>query len=249
MGCYDPPGPCADGPPPGSLALRYWWTTNYGLPNYGICNCRTVRGGTGDSMHGPCRAFDAAANWYNIEHRNKMEAAISFLISNWQELGVQYIIWNRRSWHCERGWRTYTGVSPHTDHAHIELTVHGANNPSPLWFGSSIPQPGGFLMALDDNQQGTMFHNTGLLPNINHQQGMTQAIIREEARLTRVAIAQAAGATVELDDEDRKALARDVVAGITDTEEWTELTQGLSDEELAAIAEGVNDALHRRLER
>jgi hypothetical protein len=246
MGCYDPPGPCADGPPPGSLALVGWWTRNYGLPNYGICNCRDVRGGKTPSMHGPCRAGDLAANWYYPEQREKMEHAIAFLIRNATELGVQYIIWAKRSWKCERGWAPYNGVSPHTDHAHVELTERGANHASPLWLGNHNEEEG-FMAGLSQKQQEETYHNVGLLPNVNHQQGMTQAIIREEARLTRIAIAEMEGHTVELDDEDRKALARDVIAGITNTEEWRDLVEGLSDQELQAIAEGVNDALHRRL--
>ena len=71
-------------------------------------------------------------------------------------------------------------------------------------------------MALDDTQQGTMFHNTGLLPNINHQVGQTQAIVREEARLTRIYCAGLVKPDVKLDPADRQALARDVIAGLLD---------------------------------
>jgi len=108
-------------------------------------------------------------------------------------------------------------------------------------------------MALTEDQQLEVYHNVGMLGGINHQTGMGQGITREEGRLTRLTIlaelAKMNGKEVKMTVEDRKALARDVIAGITDTEEWSELTQGLSDEELNAIAEGVNDALHRRLEQ
>lgn len=46
-------------------------------------------------------------------------ALAQFLIDNAAALGIDYIIWNRRSWNSRRKtWATYTGSNPHTDHVH-----------------------------------------------------------------------------------------------------------------------------------
>jgi hypothetical protein len=43
-----------------------------------------------------------------------------YAAANADALGVDYIIWNRRSWNSKRrAWAPYTGSNPHTDHVHI----------------------------------------------------------------------------------------------------------------------------------
>ncbi len=47
-------------------------------------------------------------------------ALAQYLIDNASAFGVDYIIWNRRSWNSKRRtWVTYTGSNPHTDHVHM----------------------------------------------------------------------------------------------------------------------------------
>lgn len=49
-----------------------------------------------------------------------------FLVANWRELKVRYVIWNRRVWSVSRiaeGWRPYTGTNPHTDHVHLTVNA------------------------------------------------------------------------------------------------------------------------------
>lgn len=248
VSCYEQATRCTGGPQPGALALVARWTRDTRLPNYGIYNCRAVRGGTTRSLHSEGRAADLAANAHDPQQRAVMERFVAWLIAHANELGVQYIIWNRRSWHCSKGWRPYTGVSPHTDHAHVELRWSGAKHPSLMWLDDSTQPAGGFLMALNDDQQGEVYHLvTSTLPGINHETGQIKAAVRDEGRLTRVAIAEAAGKTVTLDADDRRALARDVITGITEAE-WPKVSADLGDDDLRRIAEFVNDELHRRLE-
>lgn len=252
MGCYEPAtGPCVHTPTPGTLAMRAHWRRHANLPDYGICSCRTVRGSAAVSLHAECRALDAAANWHDPRQRLLMEQWIAWLTANADQLGVQYLIWARRSWHCSRGWRDYTGVSPHTDHAHVELTRHGAAHPSPLWTGNptTTAPPGGFMSALNTDQQLQIFHNVAtLLPGINHMAGQAIAATRDEGRLTRVAIAEAAGKPVKLTDADKQALARDIITGLLQSpDQWAPVLDGLTDADVARIAEAVNDDLHRRL--
>lgn len=46
-------------------------------------------------------------------------ALAQYLIDNAAALGIDYIIWNRRSWNSSRKtWAAYTGSNPHTDHVH-----------------------------------------------------------------------------------------------------------------------------------
>ncbi len=62
---------------------------------------------------------------------------------------MQYLIWNRRSWAPGRGWRTYTGVSPHTDHIHVELNRSAPV--STLYLGAPKPtEPEGLTVAEAD---------------------------------------------------------------------------------------------------
>jgi hypothetical protein len=53
-----------------------------------------------------------------------MEKVVQFLLARCRsgaEKRLRYIIYNRRIWSASSGWvqRTYTGASPHTDHAHF----------------------------------------------------------------------------------------------------------------------------------
>lgn len=54
----------------------------------------------------------------------KGDALAAFAISNASRLKITYVIWYRRIWSVARaseGWRSYVGVSPHTDHVHISF--------------------------------------------------------------------------------------------------------------------------------
>lgn len=99
----------------------------------GICSCRNVRGdSTEKSIHSECRAIDLAANAHNPVHKVHMDNFVDWMIENSEALQIQYIIWNRMSWKSGRGWKRYTGINPHTDHAHVEFNRDGAENVHPL---------------------------------------------------------------------------------------------------------------------
>jgi hypothetical protein len=152
-----PSGGCTKGAHAENLA----WQRFSGLQDDGCYNPRPVRGtgpGTGKplvwSLHAVGRAVDNRCDSTVPAQKAIGDRWADWLIARWQPLGVQYIIWCRRSWRPDRGWRPYSGVDPHTHHLHVELSRAGAVNPSALWsHDATPPTTGGFLMALTDAQQ------------------------------------------------------------------------------------------------
>jgi hypothetical protein len=54
-----------------------------------------------------------------------------FALANASRLGVKYIIWNRRFNGLDgKGWVSYTGSSPHTDHVHISFNAKAGSGPT-----------------------------------------------------------------------------------------------------------------------
>lgn len=52
------------------------------------------------------------------------DALANFAVQHYRELGIKYIIWNKRYWDPQQGWGPYTapsviGYNPHTNHVHI----------------------------------------------------------------------------------------------------------------------------------
>jgi len=120
---------CTQGPSTGARGAMAWFLAKYaddGGLNAGIYNCRPIRGSTcTTSLHGEGRAFDAAIRPYSAEYGTKLADLIR---RHSAELGVQCVIWNRRIWSGYYDeWRTYTGVNPHVDHLHVELSWTAAN--------------------------------------------------------------------------------------------------------------------------
>lgn len=119
---YQPAGRCTGTTPPGSIALIEWATKDYGqgARNFGIYSCRSVRGSTTRSLHGEGRAVDVGFSGVANPAGTRL---LNLLLPHVGELGIQLIIWNRRIYSARypRG-AAYTGVVPHTDHLHIELT-------------------------------------------------------------------------------------------------------------------------------
>lgn len=102
-------------------------------------NCRTIRGGSGLSMHGTGRAVDVFIPTVGGEADNDLgDPVANYLIRNASKLGVQFFIWDRSKWNIEYGGPEYYGGShPHYDHLHIELTPYAARNLR------DFPAPGG----------------------------------------------------------------------------------------------------------
>lgn len=94
---------------------------NHGPLNSGIYNCRSVRGGSTTSLHGEGRAADFGLKW--IKDLPIYSALAEMLRINSKTLGIQCVIFNRRIWSAGyKNWRPYTGISPHTDHLHVEIS-------------------------------------------------------------------------------------------------------------------------------
>jgi hypothetical protein len=112
---------------PGSLALiEYCHRVGFG--DAGCYNDRAVRGAAAPSLHREGRAVDITPGARNT---GWMDALCDVLTQHYEALGVQQIIWNHRSWRCDRTgtkWKPYYGTDPHTSHSHIELNWWGANN-------------------------------------------------------------------------------------------------------------------------
>lgn len=123
---------CTSGSTTGALALQAYLLERYSPPGWsgGIYNCRGVRGSTTTSVHGEGRAFDlmlpVGANGRGTKYGHDI---VDLLGKNAQRLGIQCIIYDRRIWSAASpNGRAYTGVHPHYDHLHIELTrAAGAN--------------------------------------------------------------------------------------------------------------------------
>lgn len=123
---YDVARGPASGPQPGTVALRDHWRRVTGLGDLGIFNPRRVRGARAWSVHAEGRAFDGAANAHDPAQKALADRYVAFLIAAAEDLHIQQIIWNRRIWRSGRGWRAYSGASPHTDHVHVEQNRTGA---------------------------------------------------------------------------------------------------------------------------
>lgn len=119
---WEPASHCTGGPAPGASALMRWFVENYhnkGGFNLGIYNCRSVRGASTTSMHGEGRACDFG---FPVGDKDG-DALLKLLLKNVGKLGIQAIIYERRIYSAKSpGGRPYTGLVPHTDHLHVELT-------------------------------------------------------------------------------------------------------------------------------
>jgi hypothetical protein len=126
---YQAAARCTTGPQPGARALMAWFLGAYaahGGKNLGIFNCRAVRGGTTTSLHGEGRACDLGITPHGAGWGDDLA---ELLRAHSAELGIQCLIWKRRIWsgsYPDAGWRAYTGVNPHVDHIHLELSWDAA---------------------------------------------------------------------------------------------------------------------------
>lgn len=123
-------GPCSSGPSRGALALREFMLSRYPeARDGGIYNCRTVRGSTAPSMHGEGRAWDMMLPVKAGRGHPRGHEAVRELGAHGRILGVQTVIFDRTIWSARSpSGRAYTGVHPHYDHLHIELTRQAASS-------------------------------------------------------------------------------------------------------------------------
>lgn len=115
---------CTSGPEPGAQALAAYLLAEYPVAwSGGIYNCRTVRGSAQPSMHGEGRAFDMMLPVVDGRGHPEGHEVVGRLGKVGRKLGVQCVIFDRTIWSARSpAGRPYTGVHPHHDHLHIELT-------------------------------------------------------------------------------------------------------------------------------
>ena len=118
------------GPQQGTLELQRYILGRWpaATQSSGIYYYRPVRGGSALSMHAEGRAGDVHV--VPSARPQTGDEIAKWLIKNYKALGIQYFIWNRRSWNPNRligfRWRKYKGVNPHVDHVHYEQTMAAA---------------------------------------------------------------------------------------------------------------------------
>ena len=103
---------------PGTVALQNAVIKRFNVGTYGIYIDRNIRGGTTKSVHAEGRAWDCKTTDY--EEGTKV---YNTLREHHEALGIEKIIWWRKVWTPSMGEQDYTGVSPHTNHLHIEQSV------------------------------------------------------------------------------------------------------------------------------
>lgn len=108
--------------------------------------CRRNTGNTSQmSVHGTGRALDIHIPLDAGDADNDLGDPVgNWLIENAEQIGIQYIIWDRWTWGAARTVgakeRSYGGPHPHHDHLHVELSPEAAAMETP-WFSSGMPPP------------------------------------------------------------------------------------------------------------
>jgi hypothetical protein len=111
----------------------------------GICNCRSVRGGSTFSHHANCRAYDCGIPTNDKRYRPELGDPIHRLLGpHGQRLGFDHLILNRiiYSRRSPDG-RPYKGVHPHYNHAHIGLTSKAGANLNYATLVAVLGEPAG----------------------------------------------------------------------------------------------------------
>lgn len=125
---WEQPTHCTGSATAGALALARWVMEKYGSKgamNWGIYNCRDIRGGNTTSAHGEGRAFDCGFPLGDPD----ADQLVKRLLKVPGKLGIQAIIYERRIYsrnHPDGAF--YDGEAPHFDHVHIELTREAAQS-------------------------------------------------------------------------------------------------------------------------
>lgn len=137
---YQPATGCTDGSSPGAKALMaYLLDCEEATRSLGIWNCRDAVGQSIYSIHAEGRACDVGTPLLpnGQADRDLHLRLVNRIASHGAEIGLMGCIWNEGGsgrgtpmvarWGYAQG-RKYTGVAPHKDHTHNELTRWGANH-------------------------------------------------------------------------------------------------------------------------
>ncbi len=117
----------------GAESLRQFVLDTWVPPvtSVGGYSCRAIVGGSQTSVHSVGRAIDIMVSALDPEGLQTGDEIRNVLINNAEVLGIQRVIWNRKTWAPNTdGWRDYTGENPHTDHLHVEINLEASENPN-----------------------------------------------------------------------------------------------------------------------
>ncbi|MCB9597843.1 MAG: extensin family protein [Sandaracinaceae bacterium] len=141
------PSACGGSLLAGSAELRDWLLVAFPqVRSIGGYSCRSINGDSSTmSVHATGRALDIMLPLDGGEADNDLGDPIgAYLIEHAEEIGIQYIIWDRWTWSASRTpgakGRAYGGAHPHHDHLHVELSTDAAARRTP-WFSGSRPLP------------------------------------------------------------------------------------------------------------
>ena len=100
------------------------------------------------SVHGTGRALDIfIPTVRGAADNGRGDVVANWLVQNAENIGVQFIIWDRATWNASRSGnkvRGYTGPNPHVDHIHLEINADAAARRTAFFTGPR-PGPGGAL--------------------------------------------------------------------------------------------------------
>lgn len=115
---------CASGPAPGARHFLAWFLEEYPQGrSQGIFNCREVAGTSTLSIHSCGRAIDCWLPYVDGNANPAGHDMVRRIAPHGKRLGIQSIIFDRTIWSARSPHgRQYTGVHPHKDHLHVELT-------------------------------------------------------------------------------------------------------------------------------
>lgn len=91
-----------------------YWGSKYGIKDVGGYR---EHGSVPGSDHPKGRALD----FMTYDNKAQGTALANDLIKNYKAWNIKYVIYNRFIWSPDRGWRKYSGPSPHTDHVHASF--------------------------------------------------------------------------------------------------------------------------------
>ena len=150
---YQPAVRCVGGERPGARALQDFLLAEIDkLPgcetvDSGVYNCRKIAGSTRYSTHAEGRAGDVGVRlpdgmWPTKQIREPgIMAWAERLIDHAPQIGLTYIIYARQSRRPGQPWKPYTGLSPHFDHIHWEISRTAAETLTPAYVAEVLGFP------------------------------------------------------------------------------------------------------------
>lgn len=177
---------CSHGAQPGAIQFGNYMRDHFGhlmdlnVDGEGIqiYNCRSVRGGSSPSVHSEGRAIDIFIPITNGTANNaKGDIIANWLIDNAENVGIQYLIWDRTSWKAagSPSQKCYTGTHPHNNHIHVELTWKASRKQTPF-FTTGIQNPSwssNDMTTTQNNTSQNQINNIDMTHNIQHVNDMS----------------------------------------------------------------------------